>query len=289
MLQAQRSALSPASWDRRRLKFHLAAFFGGGTPSKENEAFWTEGTIPWVSPKDMKARRISDAEDRITLEAVQQSATNMVPPGSVLMVVRSGILKHSLPVAINTVPVALNQDLKAFRFRHSLDARFFLFWIEGQAKNLLLEWGQIGATVDNIDIEAMLNAEIPLPDLPTQQQIADFLDRETARIDLLIEKKQRLSELYDQRQFSEVSRLLVVGVRSDVRRRSSEYEWMADIPAHWRWVRMKDVCIEVVDCKNRTPPEVDDGAYLVARTTCIKNGQFVRDGGYATDQASFLE
>ncbi|WP_416897267.1 MAG: restriction endonuclease subunit S [Minwuia sp.] len=195
---------TPASWDRRKIKFHLSAFFGGGTPSKDNLDYWTAGTIPWVTPKDMKRRMIDAAEDLITVDAVKNSATNMVPPSSVLMVVRSGILKHSLPVALNTVPVALNQDMKAFRFRRSLMPEFFAYWIEGQQKQKLLEWCQIGATVDNIDVDAMLNGQIAVPDLPTQRRIADFLDRETARIDLLIEKKQRLVVLLGEKVRSDI-------------------------------------------------------------------------------------
>jgi len=195
---------TPASWDHRKIKFHLAGFFGGGTPSKDNLDYWTDGTVPWVTPKDMKRHMIDMAEDLITVDAVKKSATNMVPPCSVLMVVRSGILKHSLPVALNTVPVALNQDMKAFRFRRSLLPEFFAYWIEGQQKQKLLEWCQIGATVENIDVDAMLNAQIAVPDLATQRQIADFLDRETARIDLLIEKKQRLVALLGEKVRSEI-------------------------------------------------------------------------------------
>lgn len=199
---------TPASWDRRKIKFHLSGFFGGGTPSKDNLEYWTDGTVPWVTPKDMKRRKIDTAEDLITVDAVKNSATNMVPPSSVLMVVRSGILKHSLPVALNTAPVALNQDMKAFRFRRSLLPEFFAYWIEGQQKQKLLEWCQIGATVDNIDVDAMLNGQIVVPDLATQRQIADFLDRETARIDLLIEKKQRLVALLGERKTIELEKLL---------------------------------------------------------------------------------
>jgi len=177
-----------ASWDRRKIKFHLSGFFGGGTPSKDNLDYWTDGTVPWVTPKDMKRRMIDAAEDLITVDAVKKSATNMVPPSAVLMVVRSGILKHSLPVGLNTVPVALNQDMKAFRFRRSLLPEFFTYWIEGQQKQKLLEWCQIGATVDNIDVDAMLNGQIAVPDLAAQRQIIAFLDRETARISAVQER-----------------------------------------------------------------------------------------------------
>lgn len=85
---------------------------GGGTPSKGNAAFWS-GDIPWVSPKDMKFWEIDDAEDKITLDAIKGSATNLLPLNSILIVNRSGILKHTLPVGITRRPVAINQDLKA--------------------------------------------------------------------------------------------------------------------------------------------------------------------------------
>src|SRR3954465_14966197 len=67
----------------------------------------------WVSPKDMKSPVVHDAEDHITDAAVEASATQVIRPGSVLIVTRSGILRHSLPVATTAQDVALNQDLKA--------------------------------------------------------------------------------------------------------------------------------------------------------------------------------
>jgi type I restriction enzyme S subunit len=98
-------------WDVRKLKFEMS-FRGGGTPSKSNLAYWN-GSIPWVSPKDMKSENIDDAEDHITERAVAESSTNLVPAGSLLMVVRSGILQRTIPVARCIREVALNQDMKA--------------------------------------------------------------------------------------------------------------------------------------------------------------------------------
>src|SRR6266436_1947649 len=74
----------PVHWEVRPLKF-VAKFFGGGTPSKENLDFWS-GDIPWVSPKDMKAEIIYDAEDHITEYAIEHSATRLIQPGAVLIV-----------------------------------------------------------------------------------------------------------------------------------------------------------------------------------------------------------
>jgi type I restriction enzyme, S subunit len=102
----------------------VGRWIGGGTPSKANSQFWTGGTIPWVSPKDMKSDVITDAQDHITDEAVANSATNLIDASSVLVVVRSGILQHTLAVAVTQRVVALNQDLKAVKPRNNVCAEY---------------------------------------------------------------------------------------------------------------------------------------------------------------------
>jgi hypothetical protein len=200
-LELERLMRCSPEWPVFHLK-HLAQLRGGGTPSKENEAFWSNGDVPWVSPKDMKRRVIINTEDYITEAAVDGSATSFVDAGSPLLVVRSGILRHTLPVAIAGRRVTLNQDMKAFRLNGRLNTGFFAYWIEGQSSELLLEWRQFGATVESIDITRMMNGRIALPDLVTQQAIVDFLDRETARIDQLIAKKEQMAALLGEKRLS---------------------------------------------------------------------------------------
>ncbi len=75
----------PQAWSVGSLGV-LGAWRGGGTPSKSNPSFWRNGSIPWVSPKDMKRPLIEDAEDQITKDAISGSATQLIPPWSVLIV-----------------------------------------------------------------------------------------------------------------------------------------------------------------------------------------------------------
>ena len=100
----------PVGWEWVRIP-ELCALSGGATPSKANPKYW-DGVIPWVSPKDMKVPRISDAQDHISGAALQGSLA-LIPTGSLLMVVRGMILAHSFPVAETLVPVTINQDMKA--------------------------------------------------------------------------------------------------------------------------------------------------------------------------------
>ncbi|PUB84402.1 MAG: restriction endonuclease subunit S [gamma proteobacterium symbiont of Ctena orbiculata] len=130
---------------------------------------------------------------------------------------------------------------------------------------------------------------INVPPLEEQQKIATFLDRETTRIDALIKKKQRLIELLKEKRQAVITQAVTKGLDPNVPMKDSGVEWLGEVPEHWSFCRMKDVCSSIIDCKNRTPPQVDDSKYFVVRTTCVKNGKFSTDGGYFTDHKSFIE
>lgn len=183
----------PEHWEVRRLKY-LVNFYGGGTPSKEIIDFWN-GDIPWVSPKDMKIHKIFDSPDKITLEAVKQSSTNFINPGALLMVVRSGILNHSIPVAIAGCKLTLNQDMKALIPNSLAEAEYLLRLIEGYQKSLLIEWRKEGATVESLEFELVANSSFPLPPKHEQSEIISYLDREIEKIDALVNKIQEGIEL----------------------------------------------------------------------------------------------
>ncbi len=176
----------PEHWNVRRLKF-LTKVIGGGTPSTGNSKYWN-GDIPWVSPKDMKSDLIDSAQDNITELGAAESATKVVQPNTVLIVVRSGILRHTIPVARNTVAVALNQDMKGFTPENGLTPEYLHLLIVGNQKQLLPLWSKPGCTVESLEVELMMNTGIPAPPVQEQQAIAEYLDEKTGKIDGLIRK-----------------------------------------------------------------------------------------------------
>ncbi|EPJ0452886.1 restriction endonuclease subunit S [Klebsiella variicola] len=103
--------VTPNNWEWVRFG-EIGEIKGGGTPSKNNSAFW-EGDIPWVSPKDMKVDYISKSELSISQDAVQNSSVTLISEESLLFVVRGMILAHTFPVAISKKEVTINQDMKA--------------------------------------------------------------------------------------------------------------------------------------------------------------------------------
>src|SRR6185295_14009847 len=92
--------------------------------------YWN-GSIPWVSPKDMKRARIRDAEDHVSEAAVAETALEVIPERSVLVVVRGMILAHSFPVAITESPLTINQDMKALVAASSVDPHYLAWFLIG--------------------------------------------------------------------------------------------------------------------------------------------------------------
>lgn len=173
----------------------LATFKQGGTPSKSNAAYW-QGDIPWVSPKDMKRTLIDDAVDHISLNAVKGSATSLVPAGSILIVVRSGILAHSLPVAKVTQPLTFNQDIKAVLPKpDAVDADYLFWFLKAQEPNVIARGVKKGATVHSVQSGFIESLMVPLPSVPEQRRIVDLLTRAEGIVRLRREAAAKAAEL----------------------------------------------------------------------------------------------
>ncbi|MEX2673423.1 MAG: restriction endonuclease subunit S [Phycisphaeraceae bacterium] len=167
----------------------LGDWSGGSTPSKSRAEFWTNGTIPWISPKDMKALRLRDSEDHIT-EAAVDGRPRLVPTGSVLFVIRSGILSRTFPVAINEVDTAINQDLKALHPHEKVDPAFIAYFVRSAERRLLNQCSKDGTTVASINLAALKAAEFPLVPLVEQRAIVEKIEALFSELDKGVEQLQ---------------------------------------------------------------------------------------------------
>jgi type I restriction enzyme, S subunit len=147
----------PKGWLQLRLG-DLGTVTGGGTPSRSVKKYYT-GHIPWVTIKDLKENEfwISDAIEHITPEAIESSATNLIEPSSVIIATRVGLGK----VAINRVPVAINQDLKAIRSKGKVLPEFLLYLVYKSTFDVLRY--SVGTTVKGIRQEDLLNIPVVPP------------------------------------------------------------------------------------------------------------------------------
>ena len=111
-----------------------------------------------------------------------------------------------------------------------------------------------------VSVDFVANYQIPLPPPAEQRAIAAFLDRETAKLDALISKKERLIELLQEKRTALISRAVTKGLDPNAPMKDSGIEWLGEIPMHWEVRRLRYLAhIKTGDCD--TVDRQDDGRY----------------------------
>ncbi len=171
----------PNKWCWARMGELILDITGGGTPSKNNPSYWG-GDIPWASVKDVgKTKYLDSTIDSITPKGLQESSSNLIPKGRVIICTRMGLGK----ISINRVDVAINQDLKALWLPENLEIDYFFnFFLTQEVKGT-------GMTVAGIRQDALLNMPIPLPPLEEQKRIVAKVDQLMALCDELEARQQK--------------------------------------------------------------------------------------------------
>ena len=178
----------PEHWEISRVR-HLASLCSGATPSKDVLSYW-EGNIPWVSSQEVKSDIIKDTSLHISEEAINSCSTQLMPAGTLVMVVRSGILQHTIPVALLGVPATINQDIKAFQFNHLMLPAYFKYYIQGENDALLSVIIKDKTTVESVDNQLLLSLKIMVPPIEEQKAIVAFLNYKCGYIDKILNDKQ---------------------------------------------------------------------------------------------------
>lgn len=170
------------TWEQVPLR-DLGQWYGGGTPSKSSPEFWDNGTVPWLSPKDMGASVLHSTIDHITQSAVENSSVRLVPENSVAVVVRSGILERTLPVGLVPFGTTLNQDMKAVVARPGIDPRWIAWGLRAFERQLLRDTRKAGTTVASIEMSRFHRYALPVPSLPEQRRIVEILEDHLSHLD----------------------------------------------------------------------------------------------------------
>jgi type I restriction enzyme S subunit len=166
-------------------------------------------------------------------------------------------------------------------YRHVFKSRAFIGALDAIASGI-----RQGRTIPT---DAFMDLEIPEPPLDEQRAIADYLDRQTARIDALIAAKRRITDLLAERRRTFISNAVMHGVGSPQSTKATGSPFAPAIPANWRLMDLKYVVRRIVDTAHKTAPDVENGDYLVVRTSNVKNGRLVLADARYTDAAGFAE
>ena len=184
----------------------LGKWSGGKTPSMSEKNFWEQGTIPWISSKDMKASTLIDTKDHITEKAVTEASMTVYPANSVAIVTRSGILKHTFPVAYVPFETTINQDIKMLVVNEDILPRYAFHVIQGKGKDILIKTKKQGGTVDSLDFQKVLAYKVPVPSKDIQSRLVEVLDN-----------------------FESICTDLNIGLPAEIEARKKQYKYYRDL------------------------------------------------------------
>jgi len=158
-------------WEQRKLG-ELATFGGGHTPSMADDSNYIGGEILWVTSQDVKVDYLDDTTTKLSEKGAAE--LKLYPIGTLLMVTRSGILRHTLPVSMLRKPSTVNQDIRTISTTDECSSLWLMQYLKANSKRLLLEFGKTGTTVESIDFSKMKFMPLMLPGQREQKVIGDF-------------------------------------------------------------------------------------------------------------------
>ena len=184
----------------------LGKWSGGKTPSMSEKSFWDQGTIPWISSKDMKSSTLEDTQDHITEKAVKEASMTVYPANSIAVVTRSGILKHTFPVAYVPFETTINQDIKMLVVNENILPRYAFHVLQGKGNDILVKTKKQGGTVDSLDFQKVLTYKVPVPSKDVQSKLVEVLDN-----------------------FESICTDLNIGLPAEIEARQKQYEYYRDL------------------------------------------------------------
>lgn len=195
----------PEGWQSASIGDLLIKIVGGGTPDKR-ELNYFEGSIPFMTVKDMRSLYPKDTKDKISVEALENSSAKLIPSDSIIISTRMGLGK----VCRVQFDTAINQDLKALFPGTGINKDFLARWFQNNSE-MIQKLGK-GTTVKGITLETLRSLKIDTPPQNEQKKIADKIDGLLSRSNKATEALDSIPVLLDQYRQS----ILVAAFRGDL-------------------------------------------------------------------------
>lgn len=226
----------PAHWITRRLK--LVA------PTVDHRS--DDSELPYVGLENIEPRTgrlLADGSSDDDDSEVEATAS-LFNPGDVLF----GKLRPYLAkVVAATFRGRSSTELLVLRSRGDIAPAFLAYQLISEGFIAWINALTNGTKMPRANPEQVLNVPIALPPLPEQHAISAFLDRETARIDALVAKKERLIELLEERRTALITRAVTEGLVHNVPVRKSGAQGLGSVPAHWIVMALSRVTLSRCD------------------------------------------
>jgi type I restriction enzyme, S subunit len=225
----------PAHWQTKRLRFACEMIQTGGTPSQDFLDNADETTVNWFTPGDFtESLELDESGRKVSEDGVRAGEVRIFPSGTVFVV---GIGATLGRVGFTRNAASANQQVNALIPRQDTHTAFLALQLS-VCGDLMNAWAN-RSTLPILNQQRMGDIPIILPPFPEQVAIADFLDRETAKIDALVAVKEQVLGLLGEKRRALIRRAVTRGLDPKVPLRGSGLPWLGQIPKHWETERAR--------------------------------------------------
>ena len=236
-------AQMPQHWGTRPLKRMAGVAYRGFTDGDWIESpYITEDGIRLIQTGNIGIGRYREQGFRyIDDDTFDTLRCTEVAPGDVLICRLAAPVGRACLAPDLGVRMITSVDVAILKLSANYDGRYVVYCLSSKP---YLDWMQSvcrGGTRDRVSRSMLGSAQIPVPPFPEERAIADFLDCETAKIDMLIAKNARLIELLQEKRAALITRAVTKGLDLHAAMKDSGVEWLGEIPAHWEVSTLKRI------------------------------------------------
>ncbi len=275
----------PSHWSMSALKHVLATPMTDGP--HETPVFVDEG-IPFVSAEAVSSGKIDFNKIRgfITVEDDRRFSQKYKPKLHDVYMIKSGATTGVTAIVETDQNFNIWSPLAAMRCKESFEPYYLLNYLRSDPfqKSVQLSW--TFGTQQNIGMSTLENLPVCIPPLMEQRKISSFLTYETAKIDTLIAKQEKLIELLKEKRQSVISHAVTKGLNPDVAMKDSGVEWLGQVPEHWSVSLAKYQCKEITDGAHISP-ELENGEHYFVSIRDIKEGVINFEDALLTSDKSY--
>lgn len=223
----------PEGWEIRKIKNNFM-IYAGATPKSEKAEYW-DGGIPWITPADFKTtdKYVSYGRKSLTALGYDSCGTTLVPAGSIIFSKRAPV--GSVVIAKNTL--CTNQGCLACIPNDAVNSTYFYYCMSIFTEQF--ELVSAGTTFKEIAASTFASFLLPCPPLSQQNEIVNFLDKESSRIDSMLSKTRSSIEEYKKLKQAVIAQAVTKGLRGNRETKDSKIEWLGQIPKEWKCQKLK--------------------------------------------------
>ncbi|WP_288415249.1 restriction endonuclease subunit S [uncultured Acinetobacter sp.] len=220
----------PSHWKLTKLTY-VARIGNGATPSRDNEAYWKDGSIGWINSSKVNDVIITEADQFITPLAKNQTSVQVVQPTDLVMAI-TGEGQTRGRIAICQLDATINQHLASIRITDkNLNHEFLFYWLTANYERIRYESTGTGSTKGAITCGDIGLYPVPLPPYQEQLEIVASIKKQSETFKSLVAKAESAIQLMQERRIALISAAVTgkIDVRHHASRPTGNYKMQTEV------------------------------------------------------------